>query len=604
MNRRWLLVGMGLIGLMVLLSVVLRSNITQHESPPEMVKSIPQTVSDALRAGDVHQNSTPETTDSPIQFRWMTAQSGVELVYYGSPSVEKYMTEQNGGGVALFDFDNDDQLDLFLVNGDHFQRPAQTLTDSNRLYRSQSEGFQFDDVTFHSGIEATGCGMGCAVADFNNDGFADLFVAYYGRNKFWRNNGDGTFEEISMSAGLESDAWSSSAAFADFDSDGDVDLYVANYVQWTPGDPPCFFPHTTPVRIPCSPMSHAGQADHLFCNQGDGTFQEIGEISGITEQLPGKGLGVAVADFDADQRLDIYVANDMTPNFLFHNLGGMQFREVAVREGVAISEDGTIAAGMGVAVGDYNRDGQCDIFVTNFKDQVHDAFMNLGGDGFVAANWQLGLDSLSRSKLSFGVVLADFDLDSFPDLFVANGHVWNLTAIDSAFQYEMQQSVYRNESGKRFVDVSATAGDYFTGKWVGRAAAVGDLDNDGDSDIVVTHLGNPPGILQNTSIRQGDSFTLRLVGVEAARQPLGISVVVTIGDRQILTQIPSGGSFQSSHEPQILVTIPKGESVSRVTVHWSVGSIETWEKPSVEGDLILIQGRDVPFTGGHFENNQ
>jgi hypothetical protein len=554
---------------------------------PELPVQQPSSSLPVRNAPDVQAT----TNNSPIHFRLMTQQSGIDMVYYGSPSPERYMTEQNGGGVSVSDFDNDGRLDVFLVNGSHFQKPARKRIDSNRLYRSNSEPFQYRDVTFDSGLESAGFGMGCTAADYNNDGFTDLFVAYYGQNQLWCNNGDGTFEEVSRLVGLNEDAWSCSAAFADFDSDGDLDLYVVNYVNWNSDDPSCFFPIEPPVKISCSPMSLAGQADYLYCNQGNGTFQEIGEAAGITMAPHGKGLGVVVCDFDSDERPDIYVANDTTPNNLFRNLGELKFRDVAVTEGVATGQDGTIGAGMGTATGDYNQDGHFDIFVTNFKDQCHDAFANLGGGGFIATNWRIGLDSISRSKLSFGIVLSDFDLDQYPDLFIANGHVWDITSADPTFEYAMLPSLYRNEGGTRFGDVSLTSGDYFRKSWVGRATASGDLDNDGDTDLVVTHLQEPPAILQNESARQGNSATLRLIGRQVAREPLGIRVDVSIADKQFATQVPAGGSFQSSHDQRILVATGTASTLSRVTVHWSPDFIETWNELPVGAESILIQGR-------------
>ena len=557
------------------------------EIEPKLPAQKPSSVSPVRTAADTKAT----TNDSTIRFRRMTQQSGIDMDYYGSPSPERYMTEQNGGGVAIADFDNDGRLDVFLVNGSHFQKPARKLVESNRLYRSESEPFHYGDVTVHSGLESTGFGMGCTAADYNNDGFTDLFVAYYGQNQLWCNNGDGTFEEVSEQLGLNQDAWSCSAAFADLDSDGDLDLYVANYVDWNSDDPPCFFPIEPPVKISCSPMSLAGQADSLYCNQGDGTFQEIGEAAGITIAPHGKGLGVVVCDFDSDERLDVYVANDTSPNNLFRNLGEMKFRDVAVMQGVATSQDGTLGAGMGTATGDYNQDGHFDIFVTNFKDQCHDAFANLGGSGFIATNWRIGLDSLTRSKLSFGIVLADFDLDQYPDLFIANGHVWDITSADPTFEYAMLPSLYRNEAGTKFSDVSLTCGDYFTNNWVGRATASGDLDNDGDTDLLVTHLQESPAILANESTRQGNSATLRLIGTQAARQPLGIRVDVLITDKQFATQVPSGGSFQASHDQRILVAAGTASMLSQVTVHWSPDMIETWTELPVGTESILIQGR-------------
>ncbi len=589
MSKGWKVAGIG-IGLAVaILGFVLFSG-SRRKNAPASNELSPQ------QASSISPVSTPTETqttiiDSPIRFRLMTQQSGIDMIYYGSPSPEKYMTEQNGGGVAIADFDNDGRLDVFLVNGSHFQKPARKSFESNRLYRAGTEPFQYRDVTFPSGLESAGFGMGCTAADYDNDGFTDVFVAYYGQNQLWRNNGDGTFEEVSGQVGLNADSWSCSAAFADMDSDGDLDLYVVNYVDWKSDDPACFYPIEPPIKISCSPMSHAGQPDFLFNNRGDGTFQEIGETAGITVTPHGKGLGVVICDFDSDERLDIYVANDTTPNNLFRNLGELKFRDVAVTEGVAIGQDGTIGAGMGTVAGDYNQDGHFDIFVTNFKDQCHDAFENLGGGGFIATNWRIGLDSLTRSKLSFGIVLADFDLDQYSDLFVANGHVWDITSADPTFQYAMRPSLYRNAAGTKFEDVSLTSGGYFRNDWVGRAAASGDLDNDGDSDLIVTHLEAPPAILQNESARQGNSATLRLVGRQAARQPLGIRVDVSIADRPFATQVPAGGSFQASHDQRILVATGTATMLSRVTVHWSPDMIETWKDVPVGPELILIQGK-------------
>ena len=589
MSRGRIVAGTGIGLTLAILGFVLfsGSRTKNAQMEPELPVQQPSSNLPVPNAPDVQAT----TNSSPIRFRLMTQQSGIDMVYYGSPSPERYMTEQNGGGVAVSDFDNDGRLDVFLVNGSHFQKPARKRVNSNRLYRSNSEPFQYRDVTFDSGLESAGFGMGCTAADYNNDGFTDLFVAYYGQNQLWCNNGDGTFEEVSRLVGLNEDAWSCSAAFADFDSDGDLDLYVVNYVNWNSDDPPCFFPIEPPVKISCSPMSLAGQVDYLYCNQGNGTFQEIGEAAGITMAPHGKGLGVVVCDFDSDERPDIYVANDTTPNNLFRNLGELKFRDVAVTEGVATGQDGTIGAGMGTATGDYNQDGHFDIFVTNFKDQCHDAFANLGGGGFIATNWRIGLDSISRSKLSFGIVLSDFDLDQYPDLFIANGHVWDITSADPTFEYAMLPSLYRNEAGTRFGDVSLTSGEYFTKSWVGRATASGDLDNDGDTDLVVTHLQEPPAILQNESARQGNSATLRLIGMQVAREPLGIRVDVSIADKQFATQVPAGGSFQSSHDQRILVATGTASTLSRVTVHWSPDFIETWNELPVGAESILIQGR-------------
>ena len=321
----------------------------------------------------------------PFSFAWMTPQSGIDFVYYGAPSDEKYMTDQNGGGVGLIDFDLDGQLDLFFVNGSHFERPAKGLSQSNRIYRALGD-FQYEDVTLSAGLMAHGFGMGCAAGDYDNDGFTDLFVAYYGRDRLWRNNGDGTFSEMTDEAGVGSDRWGTSAAFADLDGDGLLDLYVVNYVDWTADVPPCHPLGHPEITTSCSPMERTGQADLLYRNTGSGQFEEVGKQAGIARVPDGTGLALAVADLDGDGRLDIYVANDTSPNFLYRNQGDMRFEEVAVTEGVAVSNDGTVGAGMGIACADYDRNGYLDLAVTNFRNQVNSVFANLGQAGFAATN--------------------------------------------------------------------------------------------------------------------------------------------------------------------------------------------------------------------------
>lgn len=580
--------GVGVVALSIYCLLVVSSG-------PEVIEQeYSSRIGEEVDSGEVSARRNPEAEASAIQFKSMAEFSGIDMKYYGSPSAEKYMTEQNGGGVALADFDNDGELDVFLVNGSNFREPAEVVEAESRLYRSTLSDFSFEDVTRSSSLLTMGFGMGCTAGDFDNDGFTDLLITRFGPNQLWHNNGDGTFSEHRLLSTECQDAWSCSAAMADLDSDGDLDMYITNYVDWTADHAPCFFPHEQRVRISCSPMSQSGQPDQLLSNLGDGTFEDSSDVSGICLPEAGKGLGIAVADFNEDSRLDIYVANDMTPNFLLVGDGTGAFEELAAVEGVATSEDGTIAAGMGVAVGDYNRDGHFDVFVTNFQDQVHDAFESLGGDGFVARNWQLGLDLLSQQKLSFGIVLEDFDLDQFPDLFVANGHVWDITGIDPSFRYAMQPSLYQNKSGVRYRDVSANAGNYFLRSWVGRAAAAGDLDNDGDTDLVVTHINSIPAVLKNTSSRHGGSVVLRLVGTRSARQPLGVRVTAEFSEMTITRQLPSGGSFQACHDPRTIIATGDESVIHRLTVQWSEHSTQKWENLPVSGAITLVEGRRQP----------
>ncbi|MDA1017783.1 MAG: CRTAC1 family protein [Planctomycetota bacterium] len=540
--------------------------------------------------------------ESSIRFTEIAADAGVQFVYYGNPSPELYMTEQNGGGVAVIDFDTDGVVDLFLANGSNFDRPAEKHAASNRLYCGRLDPkLRYDDVTSSAGLNVSGFGMGCAVGDFDNDGFDDLFVAGYGRNQLWHNNGDGTFSEQPVDTKSNPLLWSTSAAFADLDGDGNLDLYVVNYVDYTRDDAPCYSKHNPPVRISCGPLGRRGQADLLYRNNGDGTFANVSHESGVGEVL-GKGLGLSIADFDGDGRLDVYVANDTTNNLLFRNMGRMKFREVGLQTGVAVNGDGVGTGGMGVACGDYNADGRFDLLVTNFLGEPNDLYANLGADGFRPTNSECGLDSASRPVLGFGVLMADFDLDRYPDLLVSNGHVWDLTATGLGYEYAMSPQLFRNNTGQRFRDVSSAAGDYFATKTLGRASALGDLDNDGDWDVVVMHLIDPVAVLRNERIsdraRPGDadrpadelaSMRLKLVGTRSARSSQGTRVEATVGGHRIVLRVPSGDSFQSSSDSRVIIPLHGETKIERIRVHWTSGVTEEWNNVKAAASMTLVE---------------
>lgn len=503
------------------------------------------------------------------------------------------MTEQNGGGCGLFDYDADGHLDLFFANGSNHAHPGDDARHA--LYRASdlaSGHLRYVNVAQAARCAATGYGMGCAMGDFNNDGFTDLFLAQFGRPRFWQNQGDGTFVELAWDAEASPQLWGTSAAFADLNSDGHLDLYVANYVDYAFSDPPCFTQQTPPVQISCGPIGRQGQPDSLYMNLGDGQFANVSESSGIGS-ITGKSLGLSIADFDGDDRLDIYVACDTTENLLFRNTGPMQFEQPAVSWGVAVGENGMARSGMGVACGDYNLDGHFDLFVTNFQNEPYDLYENLGLGGFRPVNTEKGLDAITRPGLGFGVVWADFDLDQYPDLFVANGHVWDLTSLGLNYEFAMRPYLLRNQEGERFADHSRLGGDYFTQAWVGRSAATGDLDNDGDADLVVAHLLKPYAILRNDSDRAGDSLRLRLIGVQTARQPLGARIDVIIEGRRLTLRCPAGDSFQAAHDPRVLIPVGVSKRIDQLTVHWPGGQPETWQNLPVQPELILIEGGSI-----------
>lgn len=548
-------------------------------------------------------SSLPEATEethsppvpSPFQFTDMASQAGLDFTYYGNPSPDHYMVEQNGGGVGLFDYDGDHRLDVFLSNGSHFDRPAGGAGEYHHLFRFTGElphQLQYQDVAAPAGVQQSGFGMGVACGDYNNDGFVDVYLCAYGQNHFWENNGDGTFSEITTATSTGDDQrWGASAAFGDLDGDGDLDLYVTNYVEYSKNDPPCYtIVEGERIKISCGPIGRVAQEDLLFENLGNGSFVDRSAAAGIHQPPAGKGLAVQIVDLNGDGLLDIYVANDTTDNFLFFNQGNLKFEEQALISGVAVSDRGKPESSMGIACADFNRNGLLDLFVTNFENAVNDFYQQLPGGGFLAINSQLGLDTTSRPMLAFGTIFADFDLDQWPDLFVANGHIWDLSSLGTEHEYEMTQQLFHNQQGKRFLDVSRQSGSYFESKFLGRATAVGDLDNDGDADLLATHEIKPAAVLVNQSPRQGKSVRLRVIGTSGAREPLGCSVKIVTGEIEQLLIIPAGGSYQASSDPRVLLPVGSATSIDSLELNWPDGSRERWTSVPVQDELTLIQG--------------
>ncbi len=571
------------------------SNTTEQStiSTPSPDQLVPGTKIGVLALEDSVEPENDENA-SPISFSDVTQQSGIDFTYYGVPSPQAYMTEQNGGGVAVFDADGDQVQDIFLVNGSHFQKPAESGEQSSQLYRGRGK-FSYDKVTRSAFIEHHSFGMGVASGDFDNDGFADLFIACFGRNSLFQNQGDGTFRRITSEPIDVRRDWSCSPAFADFNGDGLLDLYVVNYVDWASDHKPCSDPKHPEIRRTCSPTSKNAVADNLYLNNGNLTFADVGKSAGIANEIIGKGLALGVFDANGDGRLDIYVANDTTANSLFINQDSMKFVDAATEYGVAVSVDGVHGASMGVGIADYDRNGNKDILVTNFRNQVNDLYSSLGAAGYVFANTETGLDLSSRSKLAFGAVFRDLNGDTWPDIFISNGHIWNLTSLGNQYEYQMTASLLANQSGSRFRDVSEKSGKYFQKKWLGRSVAAGDLDNDGDIDLVVQHLESRARVLRNDTVDYPQSVTIGFSGVKSSRSPLGCQVRFSHPTGIVTTHIPSGESFQASHDPRINIPIGAGNVIKMLEITWPDGHPEQWLNIGVTAgqQLLAIEGGQI-----------
>src|SRR5437588_4374876 len=453
------------------------------------------------------------------QFADVTAAAGLAkaLNVSGARDDKRYLVEEMGCGVALFDYDNDGWLDIFLVNGSRFDAPAGQQKPASYLFHNNRDG-TFTDVTAKAGLTHSGLGQACCVGDYDNDGFDDLFVSYFGRNVLYHNNGDGTFMDVSESAGMagSQNRWGAGCCFLDYDRDGHLDLFVANYVNFDPARAPkpgeSVYCSYNDIPVPCGPLGYAGGTNILYRNRGNGTFADVSEESGIARPrgpssmvfvarnwrpTGSYGMGPAAADFDNDGWPDIYVACDSAPSLLYRNNHDGTFREIGIPAGCALDENGVALSGMGVAVGDFDADGWLDIVRSNFSEQVTTLYRNYGNGAFEDVSIKAGF-GVNRKYVGFGVGFLDFDNDGWKDLFLANGHVYSQIADRKLhLAYREPKILYRNLGNGRFEDVSSKVGPAIRAENLGRGCAFGDFDNDGDVDVVVNNLDGPPSLLRN-----------------------------------------------------------------------------------------------------------
>jgi enediyne biosynthesis protein E4 len=527
---------------------------------------------------------------SAIKFEDITQKAGVHFVTENCPTPEKHQPETMPAGIALFDYDGDGLLDIYLVNG--AEMPSLVKTGPkyyNRLFHNNGDG-TFTDVSELAGVTGAGFGMGAAVGDYDNDGHPDLFVANVNGNQLFHNNGDGTFTDVTAKAGLSGaiykgrKMWSIAAGWFDYNNDGLLDLFVANYCQWDPSfEPVCMGLNG---RGYCHPGSFGPLPNTLYRNNGDGTFTDVSEETGISKVL-GKGMGVVFADYDGDGFLDVFVANDNSPNLLFRNIGGKRFEEVGFEAGVAFNDEGAALAGMGADFRDLNNDGLPDLWHTAIENETFPLFMNEGRGMFRSGGQQSRLANMTRLMSGWSNGIVDLDNDSWKDLVVARSNVLdNIEQISRHFNYAEPNSVFRNLGNGQFVDVSATAGPDFTRPAPHRGLAYGDLFNDGRMDLVVTALGAPVTIFRNVTATSNHWILLKLVGTKSNRMGIGAQIRITTDDgRTIYNEATTSTGYAASSDPRVHFGLGGSRVIKEIEVRWPSGTHQLLH--DVTADRIL-----------------
>ena len=536
----------------------------------------------------------------PVAFENIAAAAGVTFTHINGASADKYLVETMGSGALFFDYDNDGWIDLFLVDGGSVADNALNARARHRLFRNTGKGV-FKDATESSGIRHQEYGMGACAGDVDNDGRIDLYITNYGPNVLYRNGGNGVFTDVTRAAGVGLAGWSTSCAFLDIDGDGDLDLFVTNYLDAPKtnnrfcGDP------QRRIRVYCHPLVYPAVANVLYRNDGKGAFTDVSAETGLNKYL-GNGLGVAVGDYDDDGRPDVFVANDSVPNFLFHNEGGGRFSEIGLLAGVAVARDGKPRAGMGTEFADYNGDGRLDLVVTNHEFETTSLFRNDGGSSFVDTTLDAGISSATLPFVGFGVGFFDFDNDADLDLSIVNGHVIDNTALFRAGSTHAQRKLlFLNTNGRRFAEISQQSGSGFAKDGVGRTLIGGDIDNDGDIDLVVTNNGGAAEILRNTGGNARNAIEIRVVGTRSNRDGLGARLTITAGGRTQVREIKSGSSYLGQNDLRAHVGLGEATRVDRIDVRWPAGHTESIRDVAANQIVTVTEGKGItsqsPFTG-------
>jgi len=551
--------------------------------------------------------SNPSTGE--VAFVDRTGEAGIDFHHFNGMSGELYIAEIMGPGCALFDYDNDGDLDALLLQGhmlgnkslDEASFPPQAeLPLRDRLFRNElteSGELRFVDVTDEAGIDSRGYGMGIAVGDYDSDGWIDLYITNLGPNLFLRNNRDGTFSNVTDETGTDDDRWSAGAAFVDYDSDGHPDLFVTNYVDFTPATHKECFANTGTLDY-CGPMSYTPYPDRLFRNRGDGTFSDVTAVSQIARKY-GAGLGIVCSDFNDDGRVDLYVANDFHANQLWIYRGDGTFADEGLVSGCAFNMSGRVESSMGIDVADFDGDGDEDLFITHLNTETNTVYLNDGNGVFDDYSIDTGLGVPSRNFTGFGTAFVDYDNDGWLDVFVANGAariLYDLADAGDPHPVHQRNQLFKNTGDGRFEDVTDRAGEAFAISEVSRGVAVGDVDNDGDPDVLITNNNGPARLLVNEVGNRNHWMGLRVVDATGVRDGIGARVEVVRQDGSSLWRsVRVASSYCSSRDPRVLVGLGEHPEVRAIRIHWPDAVVEEWTGTGVDRYTVLVRGsgRDV-----------
>jgi len=561
-------------------------------------------------SGSPRQIASPpkeQSADLGISFLNVAREAGLNAkTIFGGEHKNKYLLETTGCGVAFYDYDNDGWLDIFLVNGTRLEGFPAGSEPASHLFRNNRDG-TFTDVTLKAGVAHSGWGQGCCVGDYDNDGWDDLFITYFGKNVLYHNNGDGTFTDVSQKSGVAGTGkrWNTGCAFVDYDRDGKLDLFVANYIEMdlatapVPESGPCLYKS---VMVACGPPGLQGGKNILYHNNGDGTFTDVSEAAGILGASGTYGLGVLTADFDNDGWPDIYVADDSTASALYQNKKNGKFQDIAIEAGCALSPDGKPQAGMGVSAADYDMDGNLDIVKTNFAGDTPSLYHNQGGANFEDTTFTAGLGAHTQF-LGWGCGFFDMDNDGWPDILICNGHVYpEVEQLKTEAGYAQRKLLYQNLRNGHFADVSFQAGPGISEPSPSRGAAFGDFDNDGDIDIVVNTVNDYPQLLRCDSKLANNWIKVRTIGTKSNRSGIGarLTCVTQVpGEskphRQI-DEVRSGGGYFSQNDLRVHFGLGKAEKVDLLEIRWPSGQVDTVKDVKANQVIFVKEGAGIERT--------